>query len=331
MTDTISPSERLAVAGYDEVLRIDLGDTVAFLALHAVLGGHAFGGVRFRRYPDEKAARDDALALAGAMSRKFALTGIVGGGGKTVVMLPEGEFDRAGCVARLGRFIESLGGRYRCGPDYGYTAADDVVLRENTQYVACEGMAPFTAATVRAGLLAAAPDARKVVVQGLGSVGLPLARTLRDEDGLDVVASEPTGTHDFRAVEADAVYDEPADVFSPNAFGGVLDEDTIARLRVRVVCGGANNPFATAQDMLRLHARGIVCVPDMLSNSGAAIVGASRELGEDALIDERLAAVGPTVSAVLSEAAARDVPPHVVAVERADRRLAELRAAESGA
>jgi len=331
MTDTICPSERVSVAGFDEVLRIDLGDTVAFLALHAVLGGHAFGGIRFRRYASEKAALADVQALAQAMSRKLALTGILGGGGKTVVMLPEGPFDRAACVARLGRFIESLGGRYRCGPDYGFTQADDDVLRETTRFVACAGMAPYTAASVRAGLFAAAPDARKVVVQGLGAVGLPLARTLRDEDGLQVLASEPHGTGDFPALDADAVYDEPADVFSPNAHGGVLDERTIERLRVRVVCGGANNAFAKAQDVLRLHARGIVCVPDLLSNAGAAIVGASRELGEDHLVDQRMAAVGPTVADVLAEAAQRDVPPHVVAVERADARIDALRARERGA
>ena len=36
--------EPLAVDGYDEVYRLEVGGVVAFVALHAVLAGRSFGG-----------------------------------------------------------------------------------------------------------------------------------------------------------------------------------------------------------------------------------------------------------------------------------------------
>ena len=55
--------------------------------------------------------------------------------------------------------------------------------------------------------------------------------------------------------------------------GGALSEETIPRLRCRVVCGGANNPLATDEDADRLRRRGILYVPDFLANAGAVIDG----------------------------------------------------------
>ncbi|MCB9896988.1 MAG: hypothetical protein H6825_03175 [Planctomycetes bacterium] len=317
-------SDRQDVDGYDEVWRLDLGDTVAYLALHAVLAGRAFGGIRIRPYPDERAARDDALALASAMSRKVVLAGLHGGGGKTVMIAPSDEA-RAACVARLGDFIESLDGRYCCGPDFGFTADDDAVLRERTRWVACSGMSAATARSVRDTMLAVLPTTRKVAVQGLGAVGAPLANML-EARGIEVAATDVRPVADERKlVPPHAILDEEADVFAPCAAGGVLDAGAVDRLRVQLVCGGANNPFATDDDARRLHRRGIGYVPDVLSNCGAAIVGASTTLGETHLIESRLAAVGPLAREVCARAASEDRSSHEVVREIADERIAALR------
>ena len=317
-------SERLPIDGYDEVHRLQLDGGVAFLALHAVVAGHAFGGIRIRAYPDEQAALDDALALAHAMSHKVVLAGIAGGGGKTVLMAPD-PADRARCVEQLGAFIESLGGRYCCGPDLGFTAEDDEALRRGTQYVACAGMSGATSQGVLACMEAVAAPLRRVVIQGAGAVGQPLAEKLQDR-GVEVAVADLRAVEGFERVDPDAVYDEPCDVFAPCAAGGVLDADTIARLRCRWVCGGANNPFATPDDIERLRARGIGYVPDVISNAGAAVVGASTTLGETDQIEARLAALGPLAAEVCARAEAEDRSSHHVARELAEERLAALRA-----
>src|SRR5690348_16464444 len=109
---------RIEISGYDEVYRLDCAGSTAFVALHAVLSGRAFGGIRIRRYAAEGYAMADALALAQAMSRKVVMAGIPGGGAKAVLLEPTS--DRPAAVRALGAFIESLEGRYRCGPDYRF-------------------------------------------------------------------------------------------------------------------------------------------------------------------------------------------------------------------
>jgi leucine dehydrogenase len=315
--------QQLKVPGYEFVWRVECAGTVAFVALHAVLCGRAFGGIRIREYADEDAALDDALQLARAMSRKVVLAGIDGGGGKSVMIAPKAGVERAACVAALGAFIESLDGSYCCGPDLGFGVEDDVALRSATQHVALAGMSAATADSVLAALLAACPDPKRVAIAGLGTVGLPLAHQLI-ERGVEVVAADVRPIEGMTLVDPGSIHTEVCDVYAPCAAGGVLDAASIPELRCDVVCGGANNPCATAADIERLHERGIIYVPDLLANCGAAIVGASVMLGEERLIAERLAAVGPRVAAILAEAAARGCAPHHVAVELADARIGAL-------
>ena len=44
-----------------------------------------------------------------------------------------------------------------------------------------------------------------------------------------------------KAVEGDEIYSAKADIFAPCALGAILNDDTIPKLQVEVVCGGANN------------------------------------------------------------------------------------------
>jgi leucine dehydrogenase len=317
--------EPLAVDGYDEVYRLEVGGVVAFVALHAVLAGRSFGGIRIRKYASEADALDDALALSRAMSRKVVLAGLRGGGGKSVILEPESGADRAACVRALGLFIEELGGRYCCGPDMGFTRADDDALRSATQYVACEGMSAATAQGVLTAMRHVAGPLERVAIQGLGAVGQPLAEILSDSS-VDVVACDVRPVAEFESVPLTDIYDVECDVFSPCAGGGVLNATTIPRLRCRVVCGGANNPMATDADVIRLHERGIQYVPDIISNAGATVVGASTALKEPHLIESRLAAIGPLAEEVCRKATEADLPSHEIALQIADERLRDLRA-----
>ena len=83
-----------------------------------------------------------------------------------------------------------------------------------------------------------------------------------------VVTAEMPGVD---TVAPDEIVDVDADVFSPNALGAVLTEDSIARLQVEVVCGGANNQLATEDDDNRLDERGILYAPDYVVNAGGLI------------------------------------------------------------
>jgi leucine dehydrogenase len=317
---------RLEIPGFDEVHRIECAGSTAFVALHAVLSGRTFGGIRIRRYPTENQALEDALALARAMSRKAVMAGIPGGGAKTVLLEPEG--DRSAAVRALGAFVESLGGRYHCGADYGFTTQDDATLREVTRYVARNNLAPATSESVLIAMDAVISP-RVVAIQGLGAAGRPLADKLRAR-GVRVVVSDVRAvdaSEGWEVVPPEAIYDVPCDVFAPCATGGVLTEETIGRLRCKVVCGAANNPLARDEDGERLRARGITYVPDFIANVGALIHGASMSIGETNLIDERMARVTEITRAVIARAAQEGRSPHAVAVAMADERIAAARRA----
>lgn len=314
-------ADRLAIPGYDEVWRVDCAGALAFVVLHAVVRGRSFGGVRIREYPSENDALVDALALSRTMSRKVVLAGIVGGGGKSVLMAPRG--DRTEAVRRLGEFVESLGGRYVCGPDYGFTEADGVVMRSVTRFIAQEDLSEATARSVEAAMRAVCRP-RVVVVQGLGAVGRRLAERLR-ASGVCVIASDLRPFEGFERVEPDGVYDVPCDVFAPCAIGGILDARTIPRLRCVVVCGAANHPLATEDDAERLRLHGIVYVPDFLANVGATILGASTAVGEAHLVEERFSRIDPLVREVVDRARREGCSPHRVAVALAEDRLRRMR------
>jgi leucine dehydrogenase len=60
-------------------------------------------------------------------------------------------------------------------------------------------------------------------------------------------------------------------VLAPCALGGVIDADTIDRLRCAIVCGAANNVLADESLAADLSRRGIVYAPDFIANAGGLI------------------------------------------------------------
>ena len=170
----------------------------------------------------------------------------------------------------------------------------DIIAETGTPYVFCRTQAaggagssgPVTALGVFAGIQAACDhvfgDAslkrRKVLVQGVGSVGEELIERLRDagaevlfsemDDGIIQHLRDHLGLH-FIPVEE--VYQTECDVFAPCALGGVLNENTIPKLKCRIITGGANNQLARPEDAERLRARGILYAPDYVVNVGGAM------------------------------------------------------------
>jgi leucine dehydrogenase len=74
-----------------------------------------------------------------------------------------------------------------------------------------------------------------------------------------------------RPVPPDAIYDQEADVFSPNALGAVINDETIPRLKVEIIAGGANNQLSEDRHGGELEKRGILYAPDYVINGGGVI------------------------------------------------------------
>ncbi len=324
----------------------------AWIALHHVERGPAFGGVRVWSYRSEREAVVDALRLSRAMTYKCVLAGVQGGGAKTVVLADE-LTDRPAAMEQLGREIEALGGAYQAGPDVGFTAADGRALARGTRHLAHHAEAgggalrPAGEATaegaewgIRAALREAGlagPQGATIAIQGLGSVGLALARRMMAA-GAHVIGADPRTERTETArsmgveiVEPTAITEVACEVYVPAALGGVVHDVTVSRLRARVVAGVANNPLSSDAQAEQLAARGILFVPDFVLNAGALIEGECHRRTGRLTFEPELRRIGDTVSQVIARARREGTSPLAAARAMAEEVLRAEREARSGA
>jgi leucine dehydrogenase len=307
----------------------------AVIAIHSTKLGPAAGGVRFWHYADSDRAITDALRLSRGMSYKNAMAGLDLGGGKGVVLAANpGDTITTEQLEAFGRVVESLGGRYVTAEDVGMSEARMKVIAGQTRYVSglpvASGAAggdpgPYTAHGVYLGVKAAAArglgaaDMKgvRVAVQGLGSVGGGLARLLARDGAVLTLADVNEARAESMAAElgatavpAEAILVQDVDLFSPNALGAVLTEQSIAELRATVVAGGANNQLATRADGLRVHERGILYAPDYVINAGGIINVGLEYLGhgDEAEVMARIAKIPDRLNQVWDESDRAGLP-----------------------
>jgi glutamate dehydrogenase/leucine dehydrogenase len=102
--------------------------------------------------------------------------------------------------------------------------------------------------------------------------------------------------------------------------------DNADRIQARIIAAGANNPI-TPEAERRLFARGVVCLPDFVTNCGG-VLGGRMDL---ASIDSgRIAAfvaqyLGARMARLLEESAATKIPTRDIAEPLALRRLEQVR------
>ncbi|MFN0244214.1 MAG: Glu/Leu/Phe/Val dehydrogenase dimerization domain-containing protein [Planctomycetota bacterium] len=341
--------DALAREGFEEVVALhDRASRLrGFLGIHDSVHGPAFGGIRLWSYQDEDQALRDCLRLSRAMTHKCALAGLPAGGAK-IVLLDRPELELRGAYAHLGDVLERLAGRVYAGPDVGTGSEQLEWVSERTRFVTRPephgpgSLADSTCAGVIAGMSAALRhldgeedwSRRTVVVQGLGEIGQRVARRLR-EKGARVLAAELDSERaarvarelDVELVDAACELDQPCDIFAPCALGGILHDLSITRLHCRIVAGAANNVLVRSVHADRLHALGILYVPDIALSAGALIRGALFHLeGRREPVEAIGARVGATVTALLEDAREKHAPPARVAVDSAEARIAAWRA-----
>jgi valine dehydrogenase (NAD+) len=320
------------------------------IALHSTTLGPALGGTRISAYEGSAspgwAAQQDALRLSRAMTYKNALAGLDHGGGKAVI-LGDPRTKSIDLLHAYGRIVESLGGRYVTAGDLGITVADMDVIGETCRWatgrsserggVGDSGI--LTAVGVWQGMRASAdhrwgsPDlaGRHVGVVGAGKVGGRLIGHLIGE-GARVSVVEPSKVAldalmaDFSGVQVADSLDEliagDIEILSPNATGAVLTSGLTSRLRVEIICGGANNQLAAPEVADELAAAEILFVPDFMVNCGGVIQVAEELAGCDlARARERVDRVYDTTERVLRRAVIEGVTPLRAAEAEAEDRI----------
>jgi leucine dehydrogenase len=340
--------DRLAEMGHEQVMLCSDPESGyrGIIAIHDTTLGIALGGTRFWRYGSDEEALTDVLRLSRGMTYKSAVAGLNLGGGKAVIIGDNKTKNREPIFRSHGRFVNTLGGLYITAEDVGTSPADMDHVAKETKFVA--GLAdrsgdpsPVTAHGVFRAILASSMirwgsddiTGKTVAVQGCGHVGRFLANELKDAGARLIVTDidrekvqrvvKETGAS---SAEPDAIYDVEADIFAPCALGGILNDQTIPRLRVEIVAGGANNQLLEERHGDALHARQILYAPDYVANAGGVINVFGELEGWD---QERALAkaddIYATILSVFEIAKAESVLPHEAADRLAERRLRAAR------
>lgn len=285
------------------------------------------------------------------MTFKAAVAGLPLGGGKGVIMTDaRARLTPARRRASLLDFadtVQALEGHYITAEDVGTSSRDMTVIAQRTQFVA--GLArsrggsgdpsPFTALGVEHAVRAccervfgtASLRGRSVCVIGLGHVGSRVARRcaragasllVSDVDESKRRLAERLGA---RWVQAERALEPEVDVLVPCALGGVFDEETVPRLRCRIIAGAANNQLAGDEMADVLAARGILWAPDFVVNAGG-LINISVELSgsgyDGSVARRRVQGIADTLREIFETSQAAGITPLAAAMERARRRLA---------
>ena len=261
------------------------------IAIHDTTLGPALGGTRFWQYQSTDEAVTDALRLARGMTYKSAVAGINLGGGKSVIIGDNKRSDREALFRAHGRFIETLGGRYITAEDIGTSPADMEYIKLETDHVA--GLLGLSGRSVTGHRLrrlcgnesrgevrwgSDSLEGKTVAVQGAGKVAYYLMQHLHAERCQDhrhrhrCGEGQAGGTGVWRRGGGTRCHLRPAGGhLAPCALGATINDETLPRLKVEVIAGGANNQLAEDRHGDELERRGILYAPDYVINGGGVI------------------------------------------------------------
>lgn len=321
----------------------------AIIGIHNTVLGPALGGTRLWHYATEAEALHDVLRLSRGMTYKAAISGLNLGGGKAVIIGDAKKLKSEALLRKFGRFVNNLNGKYITAEDVNMTTKDMEYIRMETKHVAglpeslggSGDPSPVTAYGVYMGMKAAARKAygsdslagKRVAVQGVGHVGTYLLDYLQKEGARIVLtdyyeerAYEAAARFGAVAVGLDEIYDQDVDIYSPCALGATVNDETIDRLKCRVIAGSANNQLEDetvhGPELVR---RGIVYAPDFLINAGglinvySEIVGSSRQ-GALAQTEK----IYDYTLQVLDKAEQENTHPQAAAIRQAEERIASV-------
>jgi leucine dehydrogenase len=312
------------------------------IAIHSTVLGPALGGLRMWPYASEQEALRDVLRMSYRMTCTTAIAGLDLGGAKAVV-IGDPETGKSEALLRsLGRYIDALGGRYVTMEDVGTTVDDMDLLHRETECVvgvreARGDPSPHTALGTFAGIRAClerrfgSGDVGRVsfAVQGAGHVGHHLVKLLRAEGAKVFVTDINEERVEELVVESGAeavpmahVYDTDATVFAPCAMGGVINEDTVPRLKCKIVAGGANNQLESNECATELDRRGILYAPDYAINAGGLINTALELTDYDPVLAKRsVGSIHTILTRILLRADRDGIPTWQAADRLAEERI----------
>ncbi len=264
----------------------------AIIAVHNTTLGPALGGTRMWNYKNEEEALVDVLRLSKGMTYKAAIAGLNLGGGKAVIIGDSKKDKTEGLFRAFGAFVNSLAGQYITAEDVGTSVKDMEYIFMETPFVTgipssfggSGDPSPYTAhgtlmairASVKEKFNLDSLSGLRVAVQGLGNVGSNLVDFLVQDGAvvsiadIDVerVANMSNKHGGLKVINPNDIITSECDVLAPCALGAVINDQTIPKLKCKVIAGAANNQLGEARHADALRELGILYAPDFVANAG---------------------------------------------------------------
>ena len=273
----------------------------AYIAIHTLKNGPAFGGIRYFNYKDNEIPLLDVKKLAQAMTEKCLVAGINLSGGKTAIQknyyrnIGACQINEKRMYHYLGELINYLKGDYYGGLDVGFNYDMLQQLREHTEYTTTysdpDVGSSCTAFSVYNSLLAGVKYKLEknnlkdvtIAIKGLGKVGFQLLNYLAEDGAKLIVADkDESKIQNIKELQAkypfaiditdtNEIHKKEVDVYSPCALGNDIRLTRIPELNCKIICGAANNqldvvdPITAREQLLK---KNILYIPDSLANVG---------------------------------------------------------------
>ena len=346
------PLVQMETMGHEQVLFCNDPSTglKAIIAIHNTVLGPALGGTRMWSYASEADALTDVLRLSRGMTYKAAISGLNLGGGKAVIIGDSRKIKDEALMRRFGLFVESLGGKYITAEDVGMTTKDMEYIHMETDHVVgiSETLggggdpSPVTAYGVYMGMKASAKKLygseslgeKQILVQGAGNAGGYLVDHLVAE-GANVMIADIYEDNlkkvvdrnpNVSVVDAGDVFAQEMDIYAPCALGATINDESISRMKCRIIAGAANNQLANEEKHGQLLLeKGIIYAPDFLINAGGLIncyselEGYNRERAMD-----QAEHIYDTTMTVLSKSEDEGKPMYQIANQMAEERINKI-------
>jgi leucine dehydrogenase len=267
----------------------------AIIAVHNTVLGPALGGTRMWNYSNELEALNDVMRLSRGMTYKSSVAGLNLGGGKAVIIGDPRKIKNEALLRRFGKFVNGLGGKYITAEDVAMTSRDMEIISMETDYVSGlpENMggsgdpSPVTAFGVYVSMKASAREVwgndslenKKVLVQGVGHVGEVLVEHLVKENAKVYVndinaesVKKLASRYKVEVADSATMFDLDIDIYAPCALGATINDNTLERLKCKIICGAANNQLADETYHGEVVGKqGILYAPDFVVNAGGII------------------------------------------------------------
>ena len=225
------------------------------------------------------------------MTYKNAISGLNLGGGKAVIIGDSKSQKSKELFMKFGEFVDSLSGSYITAEDVGINPDDMLQVSKTTRHVTGYQEKRRSITCYRLwcihGMKAALKfkngteslKGKKVLVQGIGHVGLYLVDYLNKE-GAKIIISDinkraienVVKKYNCSVINPNDIYTAEMDVYAPCALGATVNNETIDKLKCSIIAGAANNQLLDEkQHGQQLFDKGIVYAPDYLINAGGVM------------------------------------------------------------